>query len=369
MNVNFPGSAPVVTRRSRPRIVQPLSGPAARGIAVGATVERGQPLRDGADGGAAHTIGLADRLGCSPAEAEMRLVKPIGSRFEVGDEIASVRKGFRGQSVTAPFAGTLKSYNRQSGVAVFTSSDLNDECALVSGVVSAVTGDSVTIQFAGSSVFGVVGAGPNGVGPIRLVSSDPSHVAAPGEISDALRGAVVVAGPWTSAAVLMRLCEVKAAAVICGGFDEAELAAAFGVPDGQPSEMWPSAGASLSTPIALITTEGFGKLPIHPVIWAFFQEYEGRDALVTTLTSLVGHLARPQIIVEERTSEVAPAPMLAIGSQLRLVDPSNLGQAVEATSKAFKARDDRGRLVDAIEVRWPNGRTQTVPLAAVELIA
>jgi hypothetical protein len=368
MNVNFPGGAPVVTRRSRPRIVQALSGSAARGIAVGATIERGQPLRDDASGGA-HTIGLADRLGCSPGEAETLLVKPIGSRFEAGDEIAKARKGFRGQSVAAPFAGTLKSYNRQSGVAVFTSSDVNDGYALVSGVVVAVTGDSVTIQFAGSSVFGIMGAGPNGAGPIRLVSTDPSHVAGPGEISDALRGAVVVAGPWTSAAVLTRLREVKAAAVICGGLDVAELAAAFGVPDKQRAETWPSAGASLSTPIALIATEGFGKLAIHPAIWAFFQEYEGRDAIVTPRTSLAGYLARPQVIIEERTSDEAPAPVLAIGSQLRLVDPSNLGQAVEAISNVLKARDDRGRLIDAIDVRWPNGRTQTVTLAAVELIA
>jgi hypothetical protein len=350
-------------------VVQRLVGQPARGLTLGATVERGQPLSDHESGAATLSIALSERLGCPPRDVERLLTKPVGSRFEAGEEIANGREGLRGQSVAAPFAGTLRSYNPNSGLGVFVSSDVGDNGALVSGVVVGLGGEFVTIETSGSRVFGIVGVGRTRSGPIQFLSSDPDHVPSSGEIVDAHRGAVVIAGPWVSADVMRRLCDVNAAAVISGGFAEAEIAEAFNLPDNERISAWRVGGRRFSTPMAVVATEGFGQLPIHPAIWSFFEHYQGREALIIPETSLLDGLARPRVIVADTADETTHRPKLVPGAHLRLIDPSNLGQAAMAISEPFTTRDHRGCVVEAIEVRWPNGRSQVVPISTVELIA
>lgn len=368
-NLNYPGGAPVVELRGRPRIVQRLGASPAPKFAPGAKVERGESLSGESGGATAVTISLAERLGAAPRDVEKLLNRPIGSQFATGDEIAKVRKGFRGQSVVAPFTGILKSYNPESGIALFMSSAPSESSALVSGVVEAVGADSISIRVAGSRAFGIAGFGAPTSGPIRFISSDANHVPAPGEINDAMRGAVVVAGPWAPSAVYRKLFEVHAAAVISGGFVESEIAAALGWAPDQRLAAWQDAGGRIPAEMAFIATEGFGKLAMNPAIWSMLREYEGKEAIVLPHTVLAGDLARPQIVVEDAASGTATPRVMGPGALLRLVDPANLGAVVEAASAPLKAREESGRLIDVIDVRWPNGKTQTVRLDSVELVA
>jgi hypothetical protein len=369
-NLNYPGGAPVVELRGRPRVVQRLNGSPAPKYAPGARVERGESLSGESGGATAVTISLAERLGASPKDVEKLLNRPIGSQFATGDEIAKVRKGFRGQSVVAPFTGILKSYNPESGIALFMSSAPSESSALVSGVVEAVGVDSIAIRVAGSRAFGIAGFGAPASGPIRFISTDVNHVPSPNEVSESMRGAVVVAGPWASAPVYRKLFEARVAAVITGGFVESEIAAALGWASDQRLAAWQDAGGRIPAEMAVVATEGFGKLPINPAIWSMLREYDGKPAIVLPQTVLAGDLARPQIVIEDPAAAGMATPRaMAPGAMLRLVDPANLGAVVEAASTPLKAREESGRLIDVIDVRWPNGKTQTVRLDSVELVA
>jgi hypothetical protein len=369
MNNNFPGGDPVLTLQGRPRIVQRAPHGLAPYIVAGSVVKRGQALSDDAGGATAVSIALAERLRASPADIESMLSRPVGSRFQTGEEIARVRKGLRGQAVHAPFTGVLQTYNPQTGIALFMSKDSPGTTALVSGDIDAVANESVSILASGSRAFGIIGFGRTGSGPIQLISPDASHVIDPLEITASLRGAVVAAGAWVSAAAYRRLIEVGVVAVISGGIVDSEIATAFNLPAEARIGAWRRSGAEIASPIAVIATEGFGQLPMHPQLWRFLSDRQGQEAIVTTETRIGERLVRPQIIVEEPARSATPDRVFQVGSKLRLVSQAEIGLPVEAASESTARRFENGRPVETIDVVLPNRKIQTFPVANVERIS
>jgi hypothetical protein len=369
MNINFPGGNPVLTLHGRPLIVQHAAQGLAPYIVAGSVVKRGRALSDGTGGATTVTISLAERLHASPSEVESLLSRPVGSRFQTGDEIARARKGLRGQTVHAPFNGILQSYNPLTGVAIFMSIPFAGTTALVSGDIDAVATETVAIRTSGSRAFGIIGFGQAGSGPIQLISPDPSHVVDPSEITASLHGAVVAAGPWVSAAGYRRFVEVGVAAVISGGIIDSEIAAAFSLPADSRIGAWRRFGAEIASPIAVIATEGFGRLPMHPALWSFFRDRQGLEAIVTTETAIGERLVRPQIIVEEVARSATPGSDIQCGSKLRLVDQAEIGLPVEATAPPTAQRSEIGRAVETIDVVLPNQKIETVPIANIEFVS
>ncbi len=369
MNHNFPGGDPVLIAQRRPHVAQRRARGLAPSLVPGSPVERGETFGDDAGGATAVTISLAERLHAAPKDVEALLSHPVGSRFRAGDEIAKARTRLRGQTVVAPFTGILKTYNQATGIALFMSSHQGEATAIVSGSIEHVDDDFVSIRTSGSRMFGIIGFGRGGSGPIRFVSPNPNHAIEPSEITSSLRGAVVVAGSWVNSAAYKRFVEVGVVAVISGGLDAAEIESAFNLPAGTRIGSWHDAGAGIKSPVAVIATEGFGQLPMHPALWSFLVGREGHEAIVTTRTEVGDRLARPQIIVEKPALSAVADRKVVRGSKLRVVDPSNLGLAVEAAGPPTKSRFENGRATETIDVTLPNRKTQTFPIGNIELIA
>src|ERR1700712_4334679 len=119
MNSDKPTGGPKLIDHGQLLIHQKLAPGVTAGLTLGSSVERGKSLTDEAAGATAVTISLAERLHVAPKDVEALLTRPVGSRFQTGEEIGRARKGLRGQSVLAPFDGTLRTYNAATGVALF----------------------------------------------------------------------------------------------------------------------------------------------------------------------------------------------------------------------------------------------------------
>lgn len=380
MNVNFPNRAPVVARDSEIRVVRRLPGSGDVKIRAGERVTPDHILTRTDPTTSAVKISIADQLGVSPQEAVKHLMKPVGSSFGAGEALARNRKGLRNVVVAAPVAGTLLSVDSDTGMAHLAPGGAGDIRAMIAGDVEFVDGrQSVSIRTVGSRLYGIIGLGGSVRGPLRVVAGGPGEELQANKVTTDLKGAIVVGGAWASAGAIKKLIEVGAAGLITGGFVDREVMASLGVAADDRLAPWrmrpgdQSIGAEYTPGIAMMATEGFGPLPIHPESWALLQELNGANAVLFTPTRVAGYLQRPKLIVvnEDLIDDDAPSgtATLSSGAKARLVDQNGLGQLVEIESGPRRIRRGDGNMVEVVDVRMGNDQSRTVPLANVELIA
>lgn len=379
MNVNFPNRAPVVARDAELRIVRRLPGSGDVKVRAGERIGADHVLTRIDPAATAIKISVADQLGVAPQDVGKYLMKPVGSSFVAGEALARTRKGIRNVVVASPVAGSLLSIDTDTGMAMIAPGGANEIRAMVAGDVEFVDGkQSVSIRTVGSRLYGIVGLGGNVSGPLRLVAGSPQEELQATKITPDLSGAIVVGGAWASAAAIKKLIEVRAVGLITGGFVDREVVASLGAAVDDRLTPWrlkpgdPAIGAEYMPGIAMMATEGFGPLAMHPEAFALLRELDGTQAVLFTATSVTGYLQRPKLVVvkEALLDEDAPsgtAP-LTEGTKARLVDQTGLGQHVVIESPPRRARRGDGNMVEVVDVRMGNDQLRTVPLANVEVI-
>ncbi|MCC6792357.1 MAG: hypothetical protein IT336_11765, partial [Thermomicrobiales bacterium] len=369
MNVNFPNRAPVVARDSEIRVVRRLPGSGDVKIRAGERVDADHVLTRTDPASAAVRISVSDQLGVAPQEVVKHLMKPVGSAFGTGEALARNRKGLRNVVVASPVAGTLLSIDSDTGMALIAPGGAGDIRAMITGDVEFVDGkQSVSIRTVGSRLYGIVGLGGSVRGPLRVVASSPQEELQAGKINAELKGAIVVGGAWANAAAIKKLIEVGAAGLITGGFVDREVIASLGVAAEDRLAPWrmrpgdQAIGAEYTPGIAMMATEGFGPLAMHPEEFAFLQELDGANAVLFTPTRVVGYLQRPKLIVvnEEMLDDDAPSgtAMLSHGAKARLVDQNGLGQWVAIESGPRRIRRGDGNMVEVVDVRMGNDQSR-----------
>jgi hypothetical protein len=378
MNVNFPNRAPVVVRDHELHVVRRLPGTGDVKIRAGDRIDANHVLARTDPKGAAVQISVADQLGVPPQDVAKYLMKPVGSSFSSGEALARNRKGLRNVVVASPVSGTLVAVD-DSGMAHISPGSGGDVLSLIAGDVEFVDGKhSVSIRTVGSRLYGIVGLGPNACGKIRFAVAGPSEELQATKVSKDFAGAIVVGGGWASAAAIRKLIEVKAAGLITGGFSDRDVLSSAGVAAEDRLAPWrlgpgdKSIGEEFNPGIAIMSTEGFGQLPIHIEAWALLKELDGQSAVLFTATRVTGYLARPSLIVvnEDMLDEDAPSDgaSLSKGTKARLVDQNSLGHGVTMAGGPRRVRRGDGNMVEVVDVETINGQSRTVPLANVEFI-
>lgn len=380
MNVNFPNRAPVVARDSEFRVVRRLPGTGDVKIRAGERIAADQVLTRTDPATAAVKISVSDQLGVAPQEVNKYLMKPVGSSFGAGEALARNRKGLRNVVVASPVAGTLLSVDTDTGMAQIAPGGAGDFRAMVAGDVEFVDGkNSVSIRTVGSRLYGIIGFGGDVSGQLRVVSGSPQEELQVSKVTSDLKGAIVVGGSWAAAAAIKKLIEVGAAGLITGGFVDREILTTLGVAADDRLAPWRmnpgdlAVGAEYAPRPAMMATEGFGPLAMHPESYALLQELEGTNAVLFTATRVAGYLQRPMLIVvnEDMLDDDVPSgtATLSQGAKARLVDQNGLGQQVLIESGPRRTRRGDGNMVEVVDVRVGNDQSRTVPLANVELIA
>lgn len=380
MNVNFPNQEPVIVRENELRVVRRLSGGGDFKVRAGERISASHLLARTDPKAAAVKLSLSDQLGVSPQDVTKLLLKPVGTSFSAGEALARNRKGLRNVVVASPITGTLLSVDADTGIAALAPNDAGEFRSLVAGDVEFIDGkQSVSIRTVGSRLYGIVGIGPTANGPIHVACDGPGDEFTADKVTPECKGKIVVGGAWASAATIKKSIEVGAVGLITGGLVEREIGGVIGVPAEDrlaPWRMRPSEQAiaeEINPGIALMATEGFGKLAMHAEALNLLRELNGRQAVLFTATRVVGYLARPQLVVvrEELLDDDAPSSVAALnpGTLARLVDQSSIGQHVEIAGGPKRTRRGDGSLIDVVDVATPNGQIRTVPLANLEILA
>lgn len=314
---------------------------------------------------------LSRLLGVAAADlAELLLVKE-GASVTKGQPIARSKGmfGLMKQTVEAPTTGVLESVSKVSGQALFREAPLPVEVkAYLAGTVSAVTPPyGCEIAARGTMVQGIFGIGPETSGPIVVLSDDPARPLAASDIKAEHAGAVLVGGSLARLPVLRRAIEVKAAALVTGGLDAADLKQLLGY------DLGVAITGNESVGLTLVVTEGFGELAMSARTLRLLAASAGRVASASGATQIRAGVMRPEVLVPAEIAEVertaVDSGLLVPGSTVRIIrDPhfGALGSVVELPPEP-RLLDTEAR-VRILTVTLAGGQRVTLPRANVELV-
>lgn len=327
------------------------------------------------------TIDAAAELGAAPVEVIKGLAQELGASVKTGDVLVSLRAGLRRKDLKAREDGVLLSADGGSGRLLFQPLSGRYELkAFVAGTINDIDGRrGVTIATPATRVQGIWGLGGETVGVLRVLTRARDEDLRPEAIDARVALAVVVGGRSASAEALKKAASAGVKAIVLGSLDEAEFRA-FASTQGRVEPRWYVGGPdwqlpapSASLPFTIIVTEGFGRLPMAPEVYAALHACEGREVSLSGGTRLRHWLQRPEIIAptvsrsESRGDEVRPAT-LQPGVRVRLVDPGRLGHSAAVVSPPAVRPLGEGILSEVVEVELDGGGRRHLSVSSVEVL-
>lgn len=324
--------------------------------------------------GNVQTVNLAGRLGVDPGRVGSALLSPVGSAVRRGEPVAraSTMFGLVTNTVEAPCDGVIESVSPVTGQLLVREPPIPVEVnAYVTGVVAEVLpGEGVVVEAEGAFLQGIFGVGGETFGPLECVVAGPAEELRPADLRGEHRGRVVVGGAWVSHDTLLHARDLGVAAVVVGGFDDADLRRLLG------RDLGVAITGSEELGLTLVITEGFGRIPMAARTWELLARRRGEVASVSGATQIRAGVLRPEIVVP-RAGGGAPAGTttdegsLEVGSLVRVIRAPHfgrIGRVVELPA-ALQALETEA-LVRVLVVELADGEGRAVvPRANVERIA
>lgn len=324
--------------------------------------------------GNVQTVNVAARLGLDPAKVAGALQTPIGSSVRRGDILASAKAmfGLVTNRLESPADGVIESVSSVTGQLLLREPPIPVEvAAYVAGiVVEVIPGEGVVVQAEGAFLQGIFGVGGETYGAIDCAVNGPGDELRPADLREEHRGRVVVGGARVGWEALARAREIGVAAVVVGGFDDADLRRLLG------RDLGVAITGSEEIGLTLVITEGFGRIPMAARTWRLLEQHRGEIASVSGATQIRAGVLRPEILVPRASTGVSAAEAageggLEPGSLVRAIrEPwfGRIGRVVELPQE-LRALETEA-LVRVLVVEFDGeGGSAVLPRANVERIA
>ncbi len=323
--------------------------------------------------GNVQTVNLAAKLSSDPAKVATCLTTPIGSPVRKGDIIASVKSMFGLMTTTAeaPCDGVLESISTVTGQLIVREPPIpvEVEAYLQGVVVDVLPEEGVIIEAQGAFLQGIFGLGGETFGRIVVAVHAPDQELMPQDLKVEHRGCVVIGGAYVRYETLQRAREVGVAAIIVGGFDDADLKRLIG------RDLGVAITGSEEIGFTLVLTEGFGHIPMAQRTWRLLGANAGRIASVSGATQIRAGVLRPEIVIpgDPGTAPAADASEgdLDVGSWVRVIRQPWFGRIGQVTSmpSALQMLETEA-MVRVLTIRFADDAAEaTVPRANIERIA
>ncbi len=343
-------------------------------VAEGATVGPDTVVARTELPGNVQTVNLAGRLGVDPAKALGTLQMPLGSSVKAGDIVAKASGlfGLVTNTVEAPADGTLESVSSVTGQLLLREPPIPVEvdAYLAGRVAEVLPEEGVVVEAEGAFLQGIFGVGGETFGELELAVSGPGETLRTADLDGRHRGKIVVGGAWTSHETLEWARECGVAAVVVGGFDDADLRRLLG------RDLGVAITGSEDLGITLVITEGFGRLSMADRTWRLLEANRGRLASASGATQIRAGVLRPEILVPgEPGTTGADAEAgdggLETGSRVRVIRAPHfgrLGRVVELPAD-LRALETEARVRVLVVEFDEGGERAVVPRANVERLA
>lgn len=318
------------------------------------------------------TVNAVNQLGITPAELPAVMRKKPGDPVQRDEIIAETRpfiKWFRSRS-RSPVDGVIETVSHITGqVIIRTAPRPVDVRAYVDGTVIEVwPGEGVLVETTGAFVQGILGIGGEVAGELAIVGDGPADIIGPADLTNALADKIVVAGALITREVFDRATRIGVAALVCGGFHDADLRALLGYDLGVAIT-----GHEDIRP-TLIITEGFGRIAMARGTHELLAAHAGRRASANGATQIRAGVLRPEIIIPlpkdgASASEAAATEGLTVGARVRIVREPGFGRLGVVKSLPPEARRVESEAkVRVVELAFSQGETMIVPRTNVEVI-
>jgi hypothetical protein len=336
-------------------------------------------------------VDLANDLDMAPAAAAKRLRVNPGQHVEQAGVLAQ-KGGAGSRESRSPVAGTFVGYDPATGFAtVNTPAEPVSVHAHFKGIVTdLIPYYGAVIETPATLIRGIFGLGGEQHGVLKVVATGNDEPLTPDVIDARVAYAMVLGGSEVTAEALRRMIALGARGAITGSIRSSELADLLGYPSmtdwrmgastGSLSNGWdfppPHPGGQSPVPpdFVLVVTEGFGAVPMSPRTFETLAAYDGQEVAVDGTTRLRGGLARPEIIIPlARTTTVnwldESGPKLAVGSHVRLLSHSYLGQTAHIVSLPNGPRAAQSGIIAPVaDVQLPAGHRLRIPIVDLEVI-
>jgi hypothetical protein len=363
-----------VTRRIRHRArrVLPISGDVL--VKVGDKVSGQDVVAQTFMPGDVMPVNLSNILSLPPGDVPECMLVKEGETIAIGDSVART-KGIFGlfkNEYKSRVAGTLESISATTGQLIVRGDPLPVQVkAFLSGeVVEVIPQQGVVIEADVTFVQGIFGIGGEAFGPIRMACAKHDEELDTDLITPDMKGAVIVGGARMTGAAVREAIKVGAAAVVSGGMDDQDLRDILGY------DLGVAITGSENMGVTLIITEGFGEIAMAERTFELLTSREGDQAAVNGATQIRAGVMRPELVIplsekelQEAIEPAHTAGLLDVGAPVRIIRDPHFGLigAVAGLPSELKVlgSESKARVLD---VKFPSGKTVTVPRANVELI-
>ncbi len=322
-----------------------------------------------------HTFKAAEQLGVSASELTALLKKRVGEGVEKDELLAETKGlfGLFGSQCRAPVEGTIEHISAVSGyIGIRQAPRPIETLAYLQGeVVEILPEEGAIIQARAAFLQGIFGVGGERYGPLRMACSKPEEPLQEKNITQEMRGSVIIGGRGASEGALRKAAEAGVAGVVLGALPDAVLRAFVG------RDIGVAITGQEDVPFTLILTEGFGEIPLAERTFRLLQSLEGKTASINGATQIRAGVIRPEIIVPreagaalhgdhdfrpEESSQLAPGVVVRI---IREPYFGRLGKVVELPPELQEI--ETGAKVRVARIALEQGEVM-VPRANLEII-
>ncbi len=321
------------------------------------------------------TVNVVNLLGITPAELPRLMLKKPGDAVRRDEVIAQTQpliKWFRSEA-RSPADGTVETVSHVTGqVIVRTAPRPVDVLAYIDGtVVDVWPSEGVAVEAVAALVQGILGIGGEVTGELAVVGEGPADIIGPEDLKEDMAGKIVVAGALVTREVFDRASAIGVAALVSGGFHDADLRALLGYDLGVAIT-----GHEAIHP-TLIITEGFGEIAMAHGTHALLASHKGLRASANGATQIRAGVLRPEIIIPlpEAAATAAAGPEtstprgLTIGATVRIIREPGFGRLGVVKGLPPEARRIESEAkVRVVELELPGGEAMIVPRTNVEVI-
>ncbi len=355
------------------RRLLPISGKVH--VNVGDAVQAQDVVAEASIPGDIFPLNLASLMGVSAGDLAGCMLKKVGDRVEVGDELARSKGifGFFKKSFFSNSAGVLESVSKITGQIILRGEPVPVQVrAYVPGTIIEVKPEQgVVIEASVTFIQGIFGIGGEQYGKIHLACEKADQPLTEELITPEMRGGIIIGGARMTHQAVEKAISVGASAVVSGGIDDQDLKNILGYDLGVAITGTEKIGTTV------IITEGFGDIAMARRTFELFQSRVGSEASVNGATQIRAGVMRPEIVIPttgDSSGDVfddgAVEGFLEPGTSVRIIRDPYFGMIGDVASLPPEPTVlGSGSKARVLEVKMDDGQQLIVPRANVEIIA
>jgi hypothetical protein len=343
-------------------------------VKVGQRVQATDTVAETQMPGDVFPLNLANLLAVSSSDVARCMLVSQGQAIEAGQLIARSQGlfGLFPKEVSSPADGTVEAISSVTGQVILRgpARPLRVAAYLTGVVAEVLPQEGVIVEGEGTLVQGIFGIGPEAYGPLRPVCRTPHELLDAPMLGPECGGAIVIGGGRVTAAALGAAIELKVAAIVTGGIDDADLRDFLGY------DLGVAVTGSEKVGLTLIITEGFGDIAMADRTFKLLTSRAGQPAACNGATQIRAGVIRPEVIVPKNAASggeaIGSGPVagvLAVGAAIRVIRDPYFGLlGTVANLPAEPQWLDSGAKARVAQVKLAEGRTIIVPRANLELV-